>query len=347
MKLFLLNLILFLSIADQSFAKTSAAFMRGVTVSCPRAGAIWGSPEMDTSLDKIKKIGANWVAIHPYGRVARNGQVTYDSKMLAPGGYLDRAAVKAKNQGVKLFIKPHLGYWGSFSWRGDIGFGDNEKNWNRFFETYSKFIIELAKYSERVKAPLFSIGLEYKKTTHRKEWLLILTKIRKVYNGKLTYSANWDHVDKVPFWNKLDLIGVQAYFPLDQKNIQKSWKDIFKKLKALSSRVGGRSIVFTEIGYDRSPSAAKYPWKSAEVGVNKSKSIPLRTTLVQEVLKLEGHYPTLAGVFWWKWMPGDVIDKSQVFGKYRVNDGDFSVRDLEVAQALTRYWKKSKTLPKP
>jgi hypothetical protein len=45
----------------------------------------------------------------------------------------------------------------------------------------------------------------------------------------LTYAANWDKYDQVSFWDELDFIGIQAYFPLtDQTNpsaeeIKKGW----------------------------------------------------------------------------------------------------------------------------
>jgi hypothetical protein len=38
--------------------------------------------------------------------------------------------------------------------------------------------------------------------------------IRKIYSGKLTYAANWDDFDKVP-WNQLDYIGIDA-LPLSE-----------------------------------------------------------------------------------------------------------------------------------
>jgi hypothetical protein len=44
-------------------------------------------------------------------------------------------------------------------------------------------------------------------------WSQLIKKIKKIY-FKLTYAANWDDFDKVPFWNELDYIGIDAYFPL-------------------------------------------------------------------------------------------------------------------------------------
>ena len=45
------------------------------------------------------------------------------------------------------------------------------------------------------------------------------------YSGKLTYAANWGAIDQnvggyqnVPWWNQLDYIGIDAYFPIASQN---------------------------------------------------------------------------------------------------------------------------------
>jgi hypothetical protein len=50
--------------------------------------------------------------------------------------------------------------------------------------------------------------------------------------GKLTYAANWDKYDQVSFWDELDFIEIQAYFPLTAQTsptaeeIKKGWNRI-------------------------------------------------------------------------------------------------------------------------
>ncbi len=41
--------------------------------------------------------------------------------------------------------------------------------------------------------------------------------LREVYNGQLTYAANWDEYKRIPFWEDLDFIGVDAYFPVSEE----------------------------------------------------------------------------------------------------------------------------------
>jgi hypothetical protein len=47
------------------------------------------------------------------------------------------------------------------------------------------------------------------------DWRRRIADVRRVYSGKLTYAVNWHReVEEVSFWDALDPIGVQGYFPL-------------------------------------------------------------------------------------------------------------------------------------
>lgn len=305
-------------------------FMRGMTVSCPTWGQIWGSKAMAESLEELQGLGVRWVAIHPYAGIRRDGSVRFQPAEQT--GYLPRAAALAREAGVKLFWKPHLGYWGSFEWRGKIEFGNNEKAWRRFFDQYRAFIVDQARFAEKVGAPLFSVGIEYEATTHREdEWRRIIAEIRQVYSGQLTYAANWDKIDKVPFWDALDLIGVQAYFPLSSESapsretLERGWDAPLSTLRGLSARHGNKPVVFAEIGYDLSSSAASEPWKTASR--NTAENRALRGLLIDVALdRIEGE-GFIAGMFWWKWMPGG-----------RAGYRDFSMRHPEAKELLRREW---------
>ena len=311
-------------------------FMRGVTISCPRAGQIWGTPKMDAALSELKELGSTWVAIHPYAWVNRTGEVRFDPQLMKPDSYLFKAAKKIDTHGLKYFVKPHLGYWGSFKWRGEIGFGNDESRWKRFFESYTQFIYAMATYAEAVKAPLFSVGIEYQKTLNRPEWITLIQGVRKRFSGKITYAANWDQIHRVPFWSQLDFIGVQAYFPLAKKLGAefvgvKAWAPIVKQLKSVSDAHKGKPILFTEIGYDRSEQAAVKPWESRTKKADAS-TLKLRRSLVRAVLDLEGSaaFP-FAGLFWWKWMPGE--------GHWHDNhDRDFAMRHEDARTLLRSTW---------
>ena len=323
--------------AAEQVEQSQREFLRGVVVSCPRAGQIWGSPEMARSLEEITALGADWVAIHPYARVEKDGSIRYRSSREAD--YLQRAARLTREAGVKLFWKPHLAYWGNFEWRGSIEFGDDPEAWRRFFDGYRAFIVDQARFAESVGVDLLAVGVEYEQTTHHEsEWRQIIAAVRSVFTGRLTYAANWDSLQRVPFWDALDLIGVHAYFPLSQEEfpdrsaIWQGWEKPLAKLAQLSQSLENKPVLFAEIGYSRSPRAATEPW------VPDVQTTPLvlslRRTLIEVAVERIEAVPYVVGMFWWKWIPGD--DRW---------DRDFSMRDEEARQAVQRHWGEKKVNP--
>lgn len=305
-------------------------FRRGVIVSCPRAGQIWGSPEMTRSLEEIRALGAEWIAIHPYAGVSRDGSIRH--RPTAETEYLRRATELARAAGVELFWKPHLAYWGSFSWRGAIDFGDDRDAWQRFFEGYETFIVDQARFAQQAGVPLFAVGVEYERTTRfEREWRRIIAAVRQVYRGRITYAANWDSLERVPFWDAVDLIGVHAYFPLadegtvDRRSLWEGWDAPLRQLEILSVAYGNKPVLFAEIGYARSPRAASQPWLPADQGA--PEVVELRRQLIDVALERIGATAFAAGMFWWKWIPGDDL-----------RDRDFSMKDPEARAALRRHW---------
>ena len=286
---------------------------------------------MQEALQQLSDLGVEWVAIHPYAGVSDGGSLRIHPTKKTT--FLASAVDFAREANIQIFWKPHLAYWGSFSWRGAITY-DSEEAWALFFKDYRRFILDQAQFAETHRVQLFAVGVELDLTvSHETEWRQLIADVRNVYSGQLTYAANWDAVDKVPFWDALDLIGVQAYFPLAEsqsqatpQTISKNWKRHLATLRTLSNQHDGKRVLFTEIGYSRSPLAAQKPWRS---GMDTSAEVlTQRKTLLNVALgQIEGD-PMIAGMFWWKWMPG----------RAQGHDADFSMKDPEAREALLRYW---------
>jgi hypothetical protein len=64
----------------------------------------------------------------------------------------------------------------------------------------------------------FAIGNEMSSLSgdaYRSYWTDIISSVRGVYHGEVTYSAATDEASKVSFWDQVDTIGINAYPPLD------------------------------------------------------------------------------------------------------------------------------------
>ncbi len=102
-------------------------------------------------------------------------------------------------------------------------------------------------------------------------WRGLVKEVRKIYSGRLTLAANFDNYHEVAFWDALDFIGINAYFPLratletplSKEGLVSSWRDIFRDIDAFrETHQLSRPVIFTELGYTRYQGVTIAPWSS-------------------------------------------------------------------------------------
>lgn len=305
------------------------AFQKGVTVSCQTWGKEWQTPEMAQTLDELKSLGVNSIAIHPYARIQNDGSIS--RRLVDDDRHIRVPLDWARERGLAVMLVPHLAYWGTkFSWRGEINFEEAEE-WDRFFRDYEKWIVEMAEIAEAHGVALFCVGLEFSHAQkHSDRWWKIISAVRQVYRGKITYGANWNDYQEVKFWDAVDYIGVLAYFPLaNSKNpsldeLTRAWEKRARELQKFSDRQGGKKLVFVEIGYNTSAQAAAEPWAFQTGGENAAE---IQERCIEAGLRLMGE-PFLAGMYWWKWFP-EV--PSREIENYRI-------QTPEIKALISKYW---------
>jgi hypothetical protein len=285
--------------------------VRGVTISCHGWGRAWGTDGFGAELDDLVGLGANWVAIHPYGRIHADGSMTWRAiDVDDPPAWLARPLEESRRRGVALFVKPHIAYWGSpFSWRGAIDFEDPTAR-ARFFADYRRWIVELARATRGAAA--FAVGTELDLLIeHDAEWRAIIAAVRAETDAHLTYAANWDAFERVPFWDALDTVGVQGYFPVstaaepDDTELARGWETIVERLRAVHERTG-KPVVLTELGYTRGLGAASEPWSNRVArGADAARAEELQVRCLRTALTaMRREREWLRGGFLWKWFVG-------------------------------------------
>lgn len=279
--------------------------VRGVIISTHTDGSDWSSPAMRSTMEDIRELGADWVSIHPYGWIRANGAVRFhEFNPDHPPAYIVRPIEDAHALGLKILIKPHIGYWGSpFSHRGAIHFR-SEVAWDRFFGDYKRWITHLAEACRGADA--FVVGTELDSTLeHEDRWRDVIAEVRKRTRMPLTYAANWSSYRNVAFWDALDVIGIQAYFPLtehpdpDSMSIVSGWESVMTELRDFAHGQN-RKIAFTELGYNRSYAAPVEPW-AYRVDGNDAERVQVRCLRI--ALQAVEREPTVVAVFLWKWFP--------------------------------------------
>jgi hypothetical protein len=292
--------------AAASTPEEDGSIVRGITISTHGGGQDWGQDVMAPTVRDIKTLGANWIATHPYGSIASDGSVggRRGSENGTVPNHWTRPIAEAHAQGLKVCIKPHLAYWRSgFSWRGEIAF-ESDEAWARFWRDYSIWILELA--TACADADAFVIGTELDKTLeHEEQWRALIAKVREVYDGPITYAANWSDYKRVPFWDALDVIGIQAYFPITEEesptatDIKAGWQRVVAELREYSL-TQNRNVVFTELGYNQSYIAASEPWNYR---VDDEGARAIQELCWLSALDAIASEPRIVGALLWKWFP--------------------------------------------
>ena len=217
---------------------------------------------------------------------------------------LDHMTYAAHQAGLRVMLKPQI--WlrgGKFS--GDIQF-DTEEDFQTFWRAYRQWILHYARLARNNRIDLLCIGTELRHlSTREKEWRKLVAEIRRVYPGPLTYAANWGReFEETPFWDALDYIGLNNYYPLAEDGgdtspaqLQARADQLAQSVAAVASR-WKKPVLLTEVGYPSQAKAAAQPWLEDF----SARSDPaLQARLYEAVFQAFYKQPWFAGMYWWKW----------------------------------------------
>ena len=214
--------------------------------------------------------------------------------------------VLAKQNGLSIMLKPHL-WLRHGSYTGDFMLPD-EKSWQIFEDSYKNYVLHYAKICDSLQVQMFCIGIELGTAVRERPayFSQLIDEVKAVYKGKITYAANWDDYGRFPFWNKLDFIGVDAYFPLINATnptvaeLQTAWQPHIAKMETLSKQFK-KPIIFTEYGYRNTDSCTAEPWKENVATINNQ----AQANAYEGLYKAIANKPWFAGGFVWKWYADD------------------------------------------
>ena len=257
----------------------------------------------------VININSNAVALMPFGfiRDINSPEITHNSKRQWFGeteAGLRQYASVCKEKELQIMVKPQLWVWRG-TYTGYIEM-DTEEKWEQLENSYRSFILTYAKVAHEIDAELFCIGTELEKFVMARPnyWRNLIKEIQSVYKGKLTYAANWDEYKRVSFWNQLDYIGIDAYFPISDaktpslSELELGWKPYKEEIKSIKAKFD-KPVLFTEFGYRSIDYTAKAPWESKRVEgmVNLKGQENAMQALHNQFWKEEW----FAGGFVWKW----------------------------------------------
>lgn len=322
--------------------------VRGLTIgpieNLRHAGRGYGSPAFERALDEAVAMGATWVSLTPFGRVhdlTPDGiDLCFEAPVEENREALANAVAQAHERGLRVMIVPHL-WVESGEWRALIDPGSDD-GWQRWSESYRSFLLYWATLAASSNVDLLSIGVELRTwvTTTRVESLLpIIDEVRSVYPGLLTYSSNWDDAELSMVWGAVDVIGINAFYPLADHD----------GASAIEQMIGGRRvaadlerfaseqqkpILLTEVGYTTRKDTAIRPWEWPDGMVDVVIDEQAQADAYAALLAPLTERASIAGFFVWRYYadPDDVSQEAEWGYSPRGKRAEVVLRDIFQSQ---------------
>lgn len=260
-----------------------------------------------TAINPIVNVNANWATLMPLAFTEQaEPNLRFDLEWQWWGEKQEgviRSCELLNERDIRIMIKPQI-------WMFDGGFtGDlnmnSEEDWQAFEERYETFILNYATIAENANAAIFCIGTEMKNfVVERPEfWTQLIVKVKEKFSGSLTYAGNWDAYKFAHFWDDLDYIGIDAYFPLSDaktpqvEEMNSAWQPWLEEIVNFQQSYN-KKVIFTEFGFRSLDYCAKEPWSSGdETGVN----LEAQKNAYQAFFETVWGKEWFAGGFLWKW----------------------------------------------
>ncbi|NNE29890.1 MAG: hypothetical protein HKN16_09645 [Saprospiraceae bacterium] len=267
----------------------------------------YGSRLAEESLQRMVGLGSNAVAIVPYTYMPDPEKPSPLFLRHRPGAETDESVTQsifhAKQLGCYVMLKPQV--WMGRDWTGIVEM-TSQDDWDKFFDHYYRWIRHYALLAELNDVEALSVGVEFVKASliNEERWVEMFQKIRLLYSGHLTYSANWgEEFENVGFWKHLDYIGLNCYYPLSKsptanpRKLRAGVQQIIQSVEKIAYKYG-KPIVLTEVGFRSVESPWILPYAEAD-GRNYNGA---HQALCYDILcDAFSKKDWCSGILWWKW----------------------------------------------
>jgi hypothetical protein len=300
-----------------------SAFVRGVGLGLFASDPNWDYGPM---VEEIRSRGATdvLIVVNAYQSNRFASDIALPPSRSPSEATLARTMTQVRDAGMRAALMPvvRLDRRAPHEWRGLIAPADGLDAW---FSAYRKLVLRLAELGQAQGAIRFVVGSELSSLErYEQRWRMLIDDVRARFEGRLTYSANWDHASEVPFWDALDEVGLTAYFPLGKDassaGLANAWRLPRREIEALAARTA-KPILITEIGYPSQQRAVERPWDDV---LHAELDLGVQQRLYRGFCEAFSRTPSISGFYVWNW-----------FGFGGPRDPGFTPRGKPAAKELT------------
>ena len=202
-------------------------YIKGITYGAFAGAGEFTRKQAFTGIDRlIEGTGANYIILVPNGLqdTPQSQEIDYTSPANLTDDELKKMIDYIHGKGIKVALKPTVNCKNG-TWRAHICFFDKdvpcEPKWSVWFKAYTDFQLHYAAIAQETGVDLFIAGCEMVQSEHREsEWRNVISEIRKVYHGPVTYNTDKYQEDNVNWWDCVDYICSSGYYPLNDWDTQ-------------------------------------------------------------------------------------------------------------------------------
>lgn len=289
--------------------------------------------------ESVCRLNAGWVSVQPYAfSIQGQPQVIHGGNHQWWGERLDGARELIRHahaNHLQVMHKPMV--WIRGGWVGGYTLA-SEAEWQTWEQSYADYILAHARMAEEEHVALFCIGTEFNQAVIQRPdfWRRLIADVRKVYSGQLTYAANWDNFTEVRFWDLLDYIGVDAYFPLSPdkvpsvRSLVRLWKEPAQRIEFLHTYYK-KPVLFTEFGYRSIDNCAWKHWEFEHVPHHERVNLAAQRNAYHAFFEYYWKQDWFAGVFIWQWY----TNHARAGGSA---DSDFTPQNKPAEEVICRWF---------
>ncbi|WP_434810534.1 glycoside hydrolase family 113 [Microbacterium sp. bgisy189] len=218
----------------------------------------WATPAAADSMRLMSEHAVSWTAIaySALQATAFSTEIGFRDEPTVTDDEIVWAIREAKALGMKVCLKPVVNVEDG-TWRAFIGFFDwdvpGEPSWTQWFASYTEFILHAARIAEAEGCEMLCIGCEMVRADGQEaHWRALISKVREVYSGLITYNCDKYQEDRVTWWDAVDVISSSGYYPVH------TWDAQLDRIAPVVE-ASGKPFFFMEAGCPSREGSAQLP----------------------------------------------------------------------------------------
>jgi len=326
-------------------ARTLTGQFRGIALQMHNPGD--SNHPYEQFIDEIAVTGANTVClvIPGYQENGAASSIFIDQRKVPTRERIRKIIRHARGRKLRVIFMPIVLLMNprDGEWRGKIAPDD----WDEWWRQYTNYVLRYALLCNEEKVEAFQIGSELLSTEKQTgRWRTLIAKVRKAFDGLLSYSSNWDHYKVPKFWDDLDMVGMTAYYDLTGgkeptlRRLKAAWGPLKKEILEWQATIG-KPILFTELGWPNQDTCAQYPWNYYQ---SEKHDPTAQANCFEAFFHTWIENKNVAGFMIWEWRKSIVRDRNgkeipaeQLLGPYK--DLSYVPYKKPAMDVISRYYR--------